>query len=380
MSDWRYIATRLNGNGTETVLHNDLPLSGVSVTDTLSGAQAISANIVPEEASLRGPDGEPIFDPWSTAIYAEKDGQIRGGAILDEMLVKDSGASLGLQCVGFAGYPKGMPYTGEYSKIDLDPIDAFREVWRHLQAQTRGNLGVIVDAKAKSPVRLGTKPAKNVKFDTKAGENVSFVADGPYVLAWYKTTDLYTEVQNLARDTPFEYREVHSWGSDDKIIHRIEIAAPTLGRRRDDLRFMVGENVFEPPDVLFPGDYASEVLVLGAGEGAKTKHATVARSSETRIRRAIAIDVKDANTDAKARSAADLELKARFGRPEIDSLVVVDHPHAKLGSFSIGDEIFIQYPDGWQGDLGLWVRITSLTIRPDSPSVVSMNCIRVDRI
>lgn len=381
MSDWRYFATRLNGDGTETLIYNELPLTSVKVTDTLSGAAALDGTITPEDIYLVGTDGEPVFDPWSTAIYAEKDGEIRGGGILDDMLVKDSGSSLALNCVGFAGYPKDMPYTEVYSKTDLDPIDAFREIWRHLQSQERGNLGVTLDA-TKSPITIGTKPAKNVNFTTGQGEQVSFVAGGPYELAWYRTPDLFSEVSKLARETPFEYRETHRWDSptSDKIVHHIQIGYPAIGKRHTGLRFVVGENVYVAPDVLFPGDYASEVLCLGSGEGAKTQHSTVSRPGEKRLRRAITIDAKDANTRLRARTAADAELKRRFGRPEIDSISVVDHPHARLGTFNVGDEIFIVTPEGWQGDLGMWVRITSITITPDNENVASLNVVRVDRI
>ena len=64
---WRYIATKLNGDGTETVLDWDLPIVQPSFTDELSGAGGMSGTIAPEIARLRV-DGEPIFVPWSTAL------------------------------------------------------------------------------------------------------------------------------------------------------------------------------------------------------------------------------------------------------------------------------------------------------------------------
>ena len=42
MGKWRYIASRLNGDGTETFLSYDVPISGCQVTDVLSGAGGIS--------------------------------------------------------------------------------------------------------------------------------------------------------------------------------------------------------------------------------------------------------------------------------------------------------------------------------------------------
>lgn len=379
MSDWRYLATRLNGNGTETLIHTELPLGGVSITDTLSGPQALSGSITPEDIHLVGSDGEPVFEPWSTAIYAEKDGLIRAGGIVEEMLVR-SGTQLDIHCIGFAGYPKDQPWlAADYNGVEVDPLDVFRLIWSHLQSQERGNLGVVVDP-LKSPIRIGKK-ATAVNFTTTGGEDVSFDA-GPVMLHDYKTHDLLQEINKLIAVTPFDYREVHSWnGSGDTIKHRIMLGYPTLGTRRDDLRFVAGENIAITPDVLFPGDtYASLIFALGTGEGRKMIRQAVARPSETRIRRVAVISDKTADSAKKARDVAAKELKARLGRPEIDEIKVFDHPHARLGSFGVGDEIFIQTPEGWQGDLGLWARITSLEIKPDDPTVATISVVRVDRI
>lgn len=377
MADWRYIATRLHGNGTETILHTDLPLGKVSITDTLSGPQALKGTLTPEMSHLVGSDGEPIFEPWSTAIYAEKDGQIRAGGIVEEMLAKD-GDNLDVNCVGFSGYLKDTPWmAADYNGVEVDPLAVFRLIWSHVQSQTRGNLGVVVDALT-TKLRIG-KPMKNVAFTTGAGEDVAFNA-GPVMLNQHSTHDLLGKVNELVRETPFDYREVHSW-SGENIAHRIQLGYPTIGSRRTDLRFVAGENIVVIPDVVFPGEsYADTVLALGAGEGAKMIRSVASRPSETRLRRVRVIDVKDAGTAAKARAAADIELRRAFGRPEIDQIKVFDHPHAPLGSWGIGDEIFIQSPEGWQGDLGLWARVTSHTITPDDETVATISVVRVDRI
>ena len=85
MGNWRYIASRLNGDGTETFLSYDVPLSGGQTTTALSGPGGINGTITPEIAALQDEYGRPILEPWSTAIYAEVDGQIRGGAILSAL-------------------------------------------------------------------------------------------------------------------------------------------------------------------------------------------------------------------------------------------------------------------------------------------------------
>lgn len=376
MADWRYIATRLHGNGTETVIHNEVPLGKVSITDTLSGPQALKGTLTPEMLHLLGSDGEPIFDPWATGIYAEKDGLIRAGGIVSELFSK--GSSLDVNCIGFSGYLKDMPWVAaDYNGVNVDPLDVLRLIWAHVQSQTGSNLGVSVDALS-SAYRIG-KPLRNVAFTTGAGEDVAFDA-GPFMMNEYSTHDLLAKVNDLIKGSPFDYREVHYWIGEN-IGHRIELAVPAIGRRRTDLRFVTGENVYVDPDTFFDGEaYASSVMVLGSGEGAKMVRDWAHRSGETRLRRVRVIDVKDADTKAKARTAAAAELAGSHGRPEIDEIKVLDHPHAPLGSYGIGDEIFVQSPEGWQGDLGLWARITSITTTPDDENVATLSLLRSDRI
>ena len=53
MSEWRYIASRLNGDGTETFLDFNLPLNDVSVQSSLSGHGGLDAKISPEVVALK---------------------------------------------------------------------------------------------------------------------------------------------------------------------------------------------------------------------------------------------------------------------------------------------------------------------------------------
>ena len=152
MGNWRYIASRLNGDGTETFLSYDVPLSGGQTTTALSGPGGINGTITPEIAALQDEYGRPILEPWSTAIYAEVDGQIRGGAILSGF--EEKGPDLALDCVSFAGYPGGMPYTGRDSHTSIDPLDVVRNLWAHLQQAARGNIGMEI-GEGSTQIRIG---------------------------------------------------------------------------------------------------------------------------------------------------------------------------------------------------------------------------------
>ena len=370
---WRYLATRLNGDGTEIFLSNDLPLQGAQLREDLSGPGGITGSLAPEVARLRSTEREPLFMPWSTAIYAEKDGQIRAGAILADLT--ENGPTLALDCVGFTGYLQGQPYKADGSWVHVDPLAIARHIWAHKQDQAGGNLGLVLDS-ITSPVRIGTKE-EEVKFTTETGEEVNFQT-GPYTLQWWKDHDLGKAFDDLAAETPFDYLVAHAW-SGESISHRLRLGYPTIGRRRDDLRFQVGENIFDTPELLYDGDeYASDVVVLGAGEGRKMIRGEDSRTTG-RLQRTIVVTDKTLRNKKSANAAASRELSARLGDEDIDSLTVLDHPHAPIGSYAPGDEILIRSKHGWTQDVELWVRILSIVIEPEK-NQATLTVARVEKM
>lgn len=375
MSGWRYIAERLNGDGTATFLHQELPLAGAQITDQLSGPSALTGNVPVEFLSLKGDDGKPLLEPWSTAIYAEADGEIRGGGLLVDR--KASGSRLELDCMGFTGYAKGQPYTDSQFWVEADPLDMAREIWRFLQSQAQGNLGLQLDTTT-SPVRIGTELTQD-EFDTQNGPLV--FENGPYRLAWYQTPDLGAAFDDLAEQTPFDYREKHYWDTDGlRILHRLELGYPTLGARRTDLTFVFGENVRDMPDIDVDGtDFANGVIVLGAGEGRDMVSSGVVSVSDFRLRRIAVVADKNLRSKGSAVAVANRELAVRkVLSGDITDIEVVDHPHAPLGSWKVGDEVRVQADTGWE-TADLWCRILTSTISPESSNVASLTIQRTDK-
>lgn len=375
---WRYIATRLNGDGTETPLDFNVPIKGAAITEDLSGPGGITGTISPELAELQDEDGRPLLQPWSTAIYAEADGFIRGGAIL--VGTPENGPNLDLDAVGFSGYIQGEPYTGDRSRIDVDPLDEARHIWEHYQSRPGGNIGLVLDGTT-SPVRIG-EPERTVEFTTGAGEDVSFEA-GPYKLAWWQTDDLGKEFDDLATRAPFDYRVVHEWDGDGETIrHRMVLGYPRLGRRRHDLIFVEGENIRQVIPIDHDGeDYASEVLVLGAGEGRAMVRGSAVNAAPGRLRRVVTVSDKSIQTKKAADARAEQELKLRSGEPDLaDDIEVADHPHAPLGSYSPGDEILVETAGaGWSGRLAIWCRILAATIHPEA-GTTTLTIVRAEKV
>jgi len=197
-------------------------------------------------------------------------------------------------------------------------------------------------------------------------------------LVWYQTDNLGGEIDKLAKETPFEYREAHVWNGD-VIDHKLRLGYPMIGRRRHDLRFVVGENIQIVPSVDFGTDYASEVLTLGAGQGRSMIRGTSARP-DTRLRRVAVVPDKSLTKTTAANALAAQEVLRRSGLADVSEVTIIDHPHAPLGSFDVGDEILVQVGSGWADDLALWCRVTSMTISPDVLGAARLSILRTDRI
>jgi hypothetical protein len=375
MAEWRYLAYRLNGDGTETLIDPDLPLSDVSLTRVLSGPAGHSSRISPAVARLVGLDGQPLIERHSTAIYAEQDGSIESGCIVTDM--GRQGPELTITGTGFAGFPKGKPYKGDKFFVQEDPLNIVRHIWEHIQSQPRGNLGVTLDAKKVGRL-IGTK-LEQVEFDTQAGP-VSFEA-GPYKLNWWETDDLGGRIDDLAEEQGFDYMESHEWSpSGDTVLHRISHGIPRIGVRRSDMRFVVGENVTAVPGENFTeAAYADEVIVRGAGEGRTMIQGYAARNGERRLFRPRVVEDKQIKSVKAANERARLELGRTTGQPEISELVVRDHDNAPIGGWSEGDEIEVM-TDGEWGSQDTWYRVLSTTLTPDNASVATVSVMRADMI
>lgn len=354
---WNFSVYRLNGDGTETRIATDVVLNNVNITYALSAHNVLTANLTPEIPSLLDRDGQHIFVPWSSAIYAEKDGVIRFGGIVTQVEPDDE--TLGLVAEGFVAYANQMPYEGDTEYIEEDPIKIAKDIWEHLQSQEGGNLGLTVLGDP-SPVRIGTEP-REVEFTTGDGEQVSFEA-GPYKLTWYGTHDLGKNFNDLAEQCPFDYDEYHAWDGDD-ISHTLTMHYPARTTRRNDLRFAIGENVRVVPNVTQDGDdYASSVLVLGAGEGRDMRRGE-AVTTPKRLRRTKVITDKSLTSHRAAIRVANSELPYREDPlGDIAQLEIIDHPNAQLFGFAPGDQIRVIGDTGWAGVIDLWCKVISISV------------------
>lgn len=503
--------------------HRDVPLSDLEVTWDLSGPGSLRATVTPEIASMKAGDGSPLLQPWGTLLYLEESNQVRWGGIL--VRSEFTGPDWTVEAEGFATYPRGIPYGGVYRRRRVDPFDAVREIWGHVQSQPDGDLGVVVDSLT-TDVRLGrteTLLSKNLEtgtdhtgttqgfssddatlssvtgrkhsgkrslkcdmgashtagaeiFETHfasidpnvsysfyawastggtepnesfnvrvtarffdqnrnqignqvseditnlpAGgewtearmedfstgrDNAAYVrlsvssADGDddavsvwvdgvmlvegqgrgqdYALVWWESPDCGAEIDRLAAEVPFDYREEHSWADESKetVTHRLRLGYPRIGRRKPNLRFVEGENVADVVAVIANGDdFANEVVGIGAGEGRDMLRARIPHR-DGRLRRVHVAEDKSIRREQRLREMARAELRMRSPLTEITRCVVWEHPHAPLGSFDVGDDILVEARSGW-ADTSVWSRIVGYTYRPGT-GVVELDLIRSD--
>lgn len=360
----RYFANRLNGDGTETEVAYDLPFGNVTITDSLSAPDLIDATLDPELPEFRG-----VLVPWSTALYAEQDGVIRHGSIVTGLHTTNDGANLKVTSQGFANYPHGMPWTNSTLKYyQKDPAEVIRLIWERLQSHPRGNLGVTLSQDVTTPVRVGKKTATE---------------DEPLLLANYATLNLGGLIDELLEAGSLDYREEHAWRSDGTISHFIRLAYPRMGVRRTDISFDIGVNCLVVPDVdIDADDYASEVLLLGAGEGDKMIRAHAYNQAATRLRRVHVRTAKHIGRLPTAQAAAQAQAKImNTFASDVSTVNIVDHPNAPLFSWNVGDEVRLTGDAGWAGELDMWVRILATTYAPEANYAgASLTVARADRV
>lgn len=365
----RIAATRFIAQSilTGEFLHWDLPIEDSTVTYTLSGPQVIAGALRPDVRDLR----ELIamgLEPWSCWVHVETDNLIRASGILQPLQV--NGDELALEAVGPGAYLSGLPYLGEYSRIQIDPADAVREIWRHVQAYPDGNLGVTV--RGTTPVRIGQPATTETTTGADGQPQTREVEAQPYELVWWEAPDCGSEVNNLARETPFDWVERCTWDATRTAVdHWIDIGYPRVGARRDDLRFATGENVLNVVPVEETDDlYASQVVLLGKGEGRQTVRGYAGRPLRKRLRRAAVIQDSTVPTTARANAFAGDELERRQALIDVTDLEVdARHINAQFGSYSVGDDIPLDVEVDWLGRLQQWERVLSITYSPDADAV-----------
>jgi hypothetical protein len=119
-------------------------------------------------------------------------------------------------------------------------------------------------------------------------------------------------------------------------------------------------------------------VVRGAGEGRDGIRGYAGTRSARRLRRVTVVTDKAVMTGGRADARAADELRRRQSVLTVGEVVIHDwHPNAPIGSFEVGDDIIIQSPISYLGDVKLTHRITAYTWAPD-PGLITLELARSD--
>ncbi|WIE65960.1 hypothetical protein DEI99_005325 [Curtobacterium sp. MCLR17_036] len=197
---------------------------------------------------------------------------------------------------------------------------------------------------------------------------------GAYALEPWEAQDCGRLIDDLAKDAPFDWVEEHYWASDVPQT-RIRIAHPRTGRRLSgdsDPSFQQGVNITVQLQPASTGsDYANTVFGIGAGEGAGSIRRTISKR-DNRIRRVATLQSKDIKSKQDMTTRLQAELIARQQNLAVDSITVANHPNSPRGSYSIGDDIYVQGDVPHYGRFGLWHRIVGITENTNGTTEVSL--------
>lgn len=376
--NWRFIVTRMNGDGTEVLVEPELPLSGSKVEIGLCATSSITGQVAPETRWLRSSDGAPILLPMGSALYAEYNGtyiinRIVAGGIVTKATSKDH--QLAVQADGWTSYLKRLAWTAAPVRLyEKDPAEVIRTLWNHVQTQPRGNIGLDVDV-----ITTDRTVGTYARTGSVIGGGVIETQDEPFVLAKYATSDLSTAFDQLVETGGIDYAESHMWGPEfASIYHRLRMGYPRLGKRLE-MSLEIGVDVVLVPDVdLDADDHATEVLVYGAGEGPTMAMGHAINTQEDRLRTVRSVVRKDITNWITANSAATQMARLLTGHPDDITQLVVDE---QLGLIiDLGDEFRVFGDTGWGGHVDQWVRLLGVSFTPDGPPLATLEVERVDKV
>lgn len=365
MSEWRYLVQRLGGEADGEIFETELPVENFVRGRALSAPPTSSAQITHPIARLIAADGKPLIRKWETAIYPVVDDQIRGGYIVSNN--SWNGEVWNLTLVGFSASPKGQPYQAITEWPGADPADVFRHIWTHHQEQPGANLHVQV-GDATTDIRLPVPVAAVVEGDT--------ARDEVYRLNPWTNLDMGKSLDDLTVLGGFDWRERHTWGrAEFPIDHFIELGK--IGGQKRDVRLVYGENVLTEPDVDDGemGDFATDIILLGAGEGKDRVRGYAGRPWEG-IRRYKVIEDEDVDSKGQADKEAREALARYRGEPKLGSVTVVQHPNADIHALEPGDEVQY-YAETPHLVIDRWVKIIDIKDSPDQSDVAVMTVVPV---
>lgn len=351
MTEYRYIIADVL---TDAIL-GELPLSGVQYGPELNGHNGACNGTVPTILDVVTPE---LISPGRTALYVERDGELRWGGIVWTLTPR--GQTLGIGAEGHISYfshrhiRDGLDHGGRsFHYVGIDPLWIVRNLIDYAQSKVNGDIGIIVGDET-SPVRIGT-------------------AEEPVDYPWWENNEILEAIATLAEsDNGFDYRIDVSYGSDGGIEKRLRLGYPKLGTRHHTLAFATGVNVKTQVEPEADGTKLQTLHdAFGAGEGRNMRRSTaeIIRDGTPRLEGSSTYKLVKSNSrlDTLARTG----LRAGQATTSVPSIVLRPHPTWRFGDFDAGDELYCSLHEGYSNFDG-WARIVAFTVEPEESEQVTV--------
>lgn len=385
---WRFYAQRAVS---KQWLDTDVELNDMEMSWMLSGPCSGKANIpVGMNKVLAGDDGRPVFGKWDTILYGEEDSLLSWvGICYDATPDKDK---LNLEFIGSTGWLQGVDYDKRYAVWQTDAFDVVRHLIATANA-TPGGLDII-PSNNDSGLFLGDaqpppEPVKPIRkqgqtlqqyYDTKAYKDWKTAHDAWkekygerefFEIAWWEAPYIGEEIDSLATEVGFDYRERYAWADRANLVPRMFLDLNVnMVNRRSDIAFVDGMNLAAPLEPAAKDiKFANNIIALGAGEGRAMVRARVGRQ-DGRLYQAQYTQHKTIKNQPRLRSLADADFRLHNdSAPQIGALRVWDiEGYTPLKTLMVGDEIQV-VSQNYNPAINQWVRVIGITRNPKSAIV-----------
>lgn len=349
---------------TGLIQSRDLIVQEPKVVTMLSGPSNVTFKVKYGEPSGAGID----WKAYGQLVHVEETSQVTGqreiiaSAITQPGEIDPETGDITVTAKGFSCYPDKIPWLDNWNPIAVDPFEVVHRIWNHVQSYAHGDLNVTV-----TPAESNTLLLPGFYFD-----GTEFVIDFfAYFVRAADYRDCMEEINNLARDIPFDYVEKSAWNEDRTAINKtLELAYPRRGIVQGGISFKIGENVLQAtPSQETEIDWCSDVIVRGWFPG-KVYSSSFSNADPHRFRRVI----KEEDAMINSRERSEIWAKRKLQRrlvPKHWSSMIIDmyHPSAPWGSYEVGDDIFISGIQSFTGKIAEWHRIISMSPDPQTGRV-----------
>lgn len=341
---------------TQRILARDLVVKQPQNVRNLSAPGQVQFKISQgeQDASAFGINFQPMGQHIVTEIECDGIRQIFTDSYITNVTVDSQSGDLNIQATGFMGYGKDIPWLENFNPVAVDPFEIVQRVWAHLESFSNANLRC-----QPLPASSGTQMLPGYSYD---GSSLSFNFYAIFIRA-VDFNDCYDYITALARDIPFDIKEVSEWNSDRTLVTRtLQMGYPRGGVQQDHLSFRLGENVISATqtDDLDIGS-TSDIIIRSYVPG-KVISSQLTNADQTCLRRTVMEEDAFIESDERAAALARRKLTRR-NIPISFKEIIIDpnHPNAPYPAFDVGDSIYIQaenYP--WVGTIEQWHRILSI--------------------